>query len=204
MIKNYIDLSYYQELEDKTPEKICKKLSCIYDSQKKIYTIQVWGDDYAIYLEEKKIEKISQNGNKPHAFFPLFILYYLLNAKDIELLNEWISEKELPGGNTFFRGPHKIPTHLISDKYNNQVQQFKNKCEQLGGVPFNEADAAYVFNITSKIPVAVLFWDGDDDFPAESKILFDKTIAEHLTSDIIFALTIEICSRIGSRYDYYD
>ncbi|KPA11234.1 hypothetical protein MHK_008545 [Candidatus Magnetomorum sp. HK-1] len=204
MIKNYIDHSYYQELAQRSPEKICSRTLCSYYSDNKVYIVQVWGDEYAIYPDEYKIEKITRKENKPHAFFYLFVIYYLLNVKDTEIKNEWISEKELPGGNTFFRGPHKIPTHLISEKYGNNIQQFKNKCEQLGGVSIDKADAAYVFNITSKLPVAVLFWDGDDDFPAESKILFDKTIEEHLTSDIIFALTIEICSRIGKQYDYFE
>ena len=38
---------------------------------------------------------------------------------------------------------------------------------------------------------------GDDEFPAESKILFDRTIIEHLALDIIFALAVEICTRVA-------
>ena len=58
------------------------------------------------------------------------------------------------------------------------------------------ADAAYRFKITPRIPVAVLHWTGDDDFPAESKILYDRTITEHLASDIIYALAVGICKRL--------
>jgi hypothetical protein len=64
-------------------------------------------------------------------------------------------------------------------------------------MPFNMADAAYRFQIAPRIPVAVLYWTGDEDFPAESKILYDRTIAEHLAADIIFALAVVICERIG-------
>lgn len=63
------------------------------------------------------------------------------------------------------------------------------------------ADAAYRFIVTPRIPVAVLYWKGDDEFPPEAKILYDRTITEHLTSDIIFALAVEICARIGSASD---
>ena len=66
------------------------------------------------------------------------------------------------------------------------------------GVPPDMADAAYIFKITPRIPVAVLYWEGDDEFPPESKILYDKSITEHLASDIIFALAVAICTRIGS------
>ena len=75
----------------------------------------------------------------------------------------------------------------------------REKCEQLDGISLDMADAAYAFEITPRIPVAVQFWDRDDEFPAEAKILFDKTIAEHLAPDIVFCLTVEICRRIGDR-----
>ena len=48
-----------------------------------------------------------------------------------------------------------------------------------------------------RIPVAVLLWEEDGDFPDESKILFDRSIAEHLALDIIFGLTVEICTRVA-------
>jgi hypothetical protein len=130
---------------------------------------------------------------------PLFIIHYLLKSKEIGILNEWISEKDVPGGTTFFRGPHEIPTNLISLRFNSNINEFKKRCEQLHGIPVNMADAAYGFEITSRIPVAVLYWKGDDEFPAESKILYDRTITEHLASDIIYALSAGICERLGKR-----
>ena len=61
------------------------------------------------------------------------------------------------------------------------------------------ADAAYAFEVTPRIPIVVQFWEKDDDFPAEAKILFDKTIAEQLAPDILFCLTVEICRKIGDK-----
>jgi hypothetical protein len=60
------------------------------------------------------------------------------------------------------------------------------------------ADAAYRFDITANIPVAVLLWAGDDEFPSEAKMMFDRTISRHLPLDIIFSLAVEVCERIGS------
>jgi hypothetical protein len=125
------------------------------------------------------------------------MIHYLLNSKEIQISNEWISEKDIPGGTTFFRGPHEIPTNLISLRFSNDINEFKERCEHLDGIPLNMADATYSFKITPRIPVAVLYWRGDDDFPTESKILYDRTITEHLASDIIYALAVGICERLG-------
>ena len=195
---NSIDESYFIELAEKNPQEVCRIAICDYDPENKGYRLSVWGEDYGIYPNESKIIRLQDNNPDVGHLLGLFIIYYLLNSKDINVSKEWISEKDIPGGPTFFRGPHKIPTHIIETRCEDNIEGFKEICERLDGIPLDMADAAYAFEITSRIPVAVQFWDKDDEFSAEAKILFDKTISEHLSPDIIFCLTVEICRRIGN------
>ena len=58
-------------------------------------------------------------------------------------------------------------------------------------------DAAFRFLITERLPVVVLYWQGDDDFPPEARMLFDRSICRLLAPDVVFALAVEICARIG-------
>ena len=192
-----IDISYFRELAGKNPEDICRVALCDYDKKEKAYILSVWGEDYGIYPDECKITPLCNGKADVKSLFGLFIIYYLLKSKDIRVSREWISVKDIPGGATFFRGPHAIPTQLIELRYENNIQGFKEICEKLSGSRIGMADAAYSFQITPRIPAAVLFWNGDDEFQPQSKILFDKTITEHLTPDIIFCLAVEICQRVS-------
>jgi len=192
-----IDNFYFRELAQQDPNDICRRTGCQYDEVNQVYTLTAWGNDYAISPHEFRIERITRKDQAPHAFFYLFMIYYLLKSKDIEISGDWISEKDIPGGATFFRGPHEIPTRLICRQYGNDTEAFRKKCKQLQGLPMDMANAAYRFEITPRIPVSVLYWAGDDDFPPEAKILYDRTITEHLSTDIIFALAVETCTRIG-------
>ncbi len=192
-----VDPSYFLELTQRNPEEVCRHALCEYDFKTKNYRLSVWGEMYGIYPRESKIIRLQDDKQAVSRLLGLFIIYYLLKSKDVAISKEWISEKDIPGGATFFRGPHKIPTNIIEDRYENNIKKFKEICEKLQGIPLNMADAAYAFRIAPRIPVAVQFWDGDEDFPAESKILFDKTITEHLSPDIIFCMSVEICKRIG-------
>jgi len=192
-----IDRIYFEELSERKPKDVCQRASCEYDDINDLFILSVWGNEYGIFPNQFKIKCMDNKIQSLHEYFYLFIIHYLLTSKEIEITNEWISEKDIPGGTTFFRGPHQIPTNLISLRFNNNVNEFKERCEQLHGIPLNMADAAYRFKITPRIPVAVLYWKGDDDFPAESKILYDRTIAEHLASDVIYALAAGICNRLG-------
>jgi hypothetical protein len=195
-----IDKIHFQELSEQDPTDVCRRALCKFDYINKFYALFVWGVEYRIFPHQFKIDCISKSIQSLPDYFYLFIVHYLLKSKEIQILNEWISEKDILGGTTFFRGPHEIPTNLISLRFNGNIKEFKKRSEQLHGIPLNMAEAAYSFEITSRIPVAVLYWKGDDEFPAESKILYDRTITEHLASDVIYALSVGICERLGKPF----
>lgn len=194
----YVDRNYFEELGKANPTDICRKDRCHYNPDTKSYTLSIWEHEYIIDWTNNSIVRSSEISPQPHPYFYLFIIYYLLLPQDIRLQREWISEKDLPGGATFFRGPHLLPTSLISDRFGNDLQDFCNSCRKLGGTPLTLADAAFSFTITKDIPVAVLYWTGDEDFPAEAKILYDKAIGDLLPLDIVFALAVEVCARFAA------
>lgn len=193
-----IDNVFFHDLSALVPIEVCRRVSCDYDSKTQCYSFNAWEDEYLICPNESLITRIAkQNVHSPHEYFPVFIVHYLLHAKAIDVRGEWISEKDVPGGAAFFCGPHAIPGHFITDRFGNNIDAFKQRCRQLGGTSLEMGDAAYTFHITPRIPVAVLYWAGDDDFPPESKLLFDKSIADQLALDVIFAIAVDVCSRVG-------
>ncbi len=195
-MKYPLDEIHFQELAKCDPNDICRRALCEYDREKRVYRLSVWGDEYSISLQDRKITSLI-NASPPHDFFQVFLINYLQTSQDIGIAGEWISEKDLPGGPTFFRGPHEIPTAYISRNFGNDLSRFSKRCEELDGQPLDMADAAFCFSITPNIALAVLYWIGDEDFPSEAKILYDKAIIDFLALDIVYALAVEACQRIG-------
>ncbi len=197
IMTDLIDRIYYKELSEQDPTEVCRRALCSYDDMDKYYKISIWGELYKVYPHQYMIKCNNEKHERFYSYFDLFTIHYLLKVKETDLVNQWISEKDIPGGTTFFRGPHEIPTNFITTHYNDYIEGFKNKCEQLMGSPLPMADAAFAFKIAPRVPVAVLYWKGDDEFPTESKILFDRTIYDHLALDIIYALAVGVCERLG-------
>jgi hypothetical protein len=191
-----IDKGHFIELARLNPREVCRRASCTFDERRNCYTLPVWGVEHVIYPDAGKIA-CGLDSRPLHEYFTLVAIHYLLSAREISPVREWISEKDIPGGVTFFRGPHAIPTHLITSRVNNSIETFKELGCAYHGSPLNMADAAFTFNITDRIPVAVLYWKGDEDFPAEAKILYDKTLPSHFALDIVFALASGICAQLS-------
>lgn len=85
---------------------------------------------------------------------------------------------------------------MIASRFDGDIQGFSLRCEQYGGTKLALADAAFSFVITPRLPVAVLFWQGDEEFPTEAKLLFDATIVRHLALDIVYALAVGVCEQL--------
>lgn len=184
----------FRELLELDPADVCRRSQCSHDSG--TYTLTCWDIPYMIDPAANLIQP-ARGAAQLHPFFDLFVIHHLLSAREVTPEGEWISEKDMPGGATFFRGPHAVPTEDITGTIGNDLSLFREKCLAFGGTPLEMADAAFCFTITRRVPMAVLYWIGDDDFPAEAKLLFDRTITRHLELDGIFALMVSVCDRFG-------
>ena len=111
---NSVDRIFFERLAAENPGDVCRRALCRYDAGEKCYTLSVWGDEYAIFPDPPKIHYFTNRFQRPYEYLHLFMIHYLLSAKEIEISSRWISEKDIPGGATFFRGPHEIPTRLIT------------------------------------------------------------------------------------------
>ncbi len=191
-----VDRRLFAELEERSFEKIILPDYCDYIEKEQCYRVRAWNGTYAVYPRQKKIEPLDGTP-APHSYFCVFLVNYLLAEKAGTATGKWISEKDLVGGVTFFRGPHKIPTELISKAFGNNLDLLQQKCLQLCGTPLEMADCAFSFDIIGSIKVALLYWQGDDDFPAEAKLLIDSSVAGSLQLDVVFGLLCDACARIA-------
>ncbi|MEE4167011.1 MAG: DUF3786 domain-containing protein, partial [Desulfocapsaceae bacterium] len=175
-----IDDMLFLALEAFEPTEVCSRVQCRYDQEKQCYYVHYWGDDYLVDCRNRKITCRVPQAGRPLGYLPVFLINYLMQVKSISLTGEWISEKDLPGGVTFFRGPHEVPTSLIFSRFGNDLEAFSRVCTQLKGTPVGMADAGFVFNPVPHISLALLYWLGDEEFPAEAKLLFDKSTAGNM------------------------
>ena len=50
-----------------------------------------------------------------------------------------------------------------------------------------------------KLPLAAVLWDGDEEFPPSSQILFDDVATTHLTTATLWVLGCEFADRLIAR-----
>jgi hypothetical protein len=96
----------------------------------------------------------------------LTALLYLVKI-DPGLLGPGIGPQELPGGATFFRGHHGIPSGPLEERFGWDLAGFVEAGKKLHGKIGAAGDASLALQIFPGLVVEVILWQGDDEFPAQ-------------------------------------
>lgn len=140
--------------------------------------------------------EVSRDGQEPPVGEKILVLHYFLQAKDIALTNNPISFKELPEGSgyspTFYARAIKPLVKQFGEKPGSLLEVAKN----FGGRPAGHGDASVTIDGFPKIPVTLVLWHGDAEFPPEGNILLDSTISHYLPTEDIIVLCQTITWRL--------
>ena len=68
----------------------------------------------------------------------------------------------------------------LAKLFTGRVPQLRDAFAALGAEPMAQGDAGGKLAVIPGLPLAVLFWDGDDEFPAQVNMLFDANITDFM------------------------
>ena len=155
---------------------------------KNVYEMKILNGRFRIDCRQRSINPVDTPEDRPQSgLFSIAVVAYLLQSQKIEPAAEWVSPLDLPGGSQFFRVSHTPPVNRIVSRFGESETDFSQACLSCDGEPIPFADIAYSFRVFPRIPMAVLLWLADDEFPARASILVDKTAYLHLPLDALFA-----------------
>jgi hypothetical protein len=185
-----LDPQLWKTLVALPPEDVCRRSLTSYDSHLHCYHVQVLNESYQVFPREMAIHKADNRNGSLSIELRLLIVQYLIQAKDLPLGVKWISEKELKNGEMFYRGVHSLDMfkNPLEEKFCLRPEDFLKAGLSIGGIKVDYGDIGLQFQGLPRIPVLLILWAADDEFPAKVNILFDPTIEHHLALDTIWGL----------------
>ena len=196
-------ISYYWEILKKSDATdVQKRCLVTYKNEQNIYELDFLNEKYNIHINDKKIISSADNSELKNFELILITLYYLINAKEVEISCEFVASLNLKGGDLFFTGSHELPTYKLIKTFKDKPELFLKSGIGLGGRQIQIGDIGFQVLPFPRIPMVYALWLGDDEIDANVSILFDKTIDTHFPLDIINGLTKivtkKICGNISS------
>lgn len=118
----------------------------------------------------------------------ILIFHYLENAKGTSLSGEWISFANIPAGvfyHSVFQKRCKEPLVKI---FGSRPDDLRPVAGMLQGEPISLGDVGVRISAFPFVPLALVLWRGDEDFPPEGNVLFDGSVTEFLPVEDIVIL----------------
>ena len=169
----------------------------------KALAIDFLGAHYKVeYPSGNFVPVANTDGELPQAT-QILILHYLSNPTEVLDTGKLISYKELPGGAIYikpFSGRSIDPMVRI---FGSNPDRLLEVATSLGGQSNGLGDVGVTLRIFPRIPVTLVLWRADDEFPASGNILFDASAAAILPTEdyaVLASIVVFGLKKIGGSF----
>lgn len=129
----------------------------------------------------------------------ILILHYLEKASGASLAGRWISFSEIPGG-AFYH-----PVFLMRCKsplmkvFGEDPEALVSAAKEVQGELLPLGDVGVKIQAFPSVPLALVLWRGDAEFPADGSLLFDASVSEYLPVEDIVILAETVVWKLIKR-----
>ncbi len=176
--------SHWEGLAALDPSEVCRRAKVSFEDG---YSLPFLNRRIIVDVERRSMMDLSSGKDLDDPLLLLIALVYLRFAVEIEPENVLTAARELKEWH-FFTGIHDLDVGEVLKKFGDDPAGFATASRAVGGEPVPHADAAFKLLALPRIPLYYLLWAGDEDFPPNITVCFDRTIERHFAADAIWGL----------------
>jgi hypothetical protein len=145
-----------------------------------VYALTCLNEKWLLDPQTRTVTKASGPfGGEWDRQLPFLALAYLTSATEADLTGEMVPPRDLLPGQDYFQGHNTVETADLEKTFGRDPELLVRIAESLGGERLDQADVSVRLNIFPKLPVDVLVWLEDEEFPAKVTILLDRGTPRH-------------------------
>jgi hypothetical protein len=125
----------------------------------------------------------------------VMVLHYLQGSKGERVTGEFLAYRQIKGGEFYTAAFRKRAELPLIGTFGSKPGLLTKTAANLGGLLMEGyGDEGFVFRVLPNIDIVTVIHQGDDEFPPEGQVLFDKAISD--------VLSIEDVAWLGSALVY--
>ncbi|MFP3866565.1 MAG: DUF3786 domain-containing protein [Desulfobacteraceae bacterium] len=148
-------------------------LGAKYDYEQKALLIPSFGKLYRVTSEGVSDFK----GLLPPIDIRIVLAYYVLHGGTAELSGQWVSYREFKGAAFFMTTYQDLVERPIAESFCHRLDALETCSQLLGGQKLSElatGDLCYRYPALPNLPLALIFYDADEELPASATVLYDQ------------------------------
>jgi hypothetical protein len=181
-------------LRETKPSKLVLRSGCEQDADGDFRLSFFWRE-YTISSDAFSVRR-ADTGEEMPSFIQSLILTYLATADGTTPSSRWIGFRELPDGMFYAQAFQGYSGGRLMRELQGGVDAFRRAAERLGGKPLSMGDAGYTFAVLPRVHLALVYWEGDEEFPSQARVLFEDSASHYLPTDGLAILGSQLVGKI--------
>lgn len=93
-------------------------------------------------------------------------------------------------------GSHTKLFDGYSKEFSGKISELKKVCEQLLGTPAAVGDVSFIIPVFDFLPVMFQFWEGDEEFPSQMRLLWDQHTLDYLHYETTYFIAFYLLDKM--------
>ena len=167
---------YLEEYRSSDPKEIASRLRIPYDEETKSFTLPFLGSVYHITWGDFQVshepDDLGYYPLEEMIYAKILTIRFLLGGAYSEGTGKMKTYREMPWGEVYLRQFDGRCIKRLAFSYGSRLEAFDSVMERIHGTPVKHGDTAWEIEIYPNYRVQMILWEGDEEFPPSSQILF--------------------------------
>lgn len=181
--KEGVPFEYYLGLFEKMdPQEAVARTGAAFDGA--AFTLRLVNAEYTITWPNYSISADREDAFALHALpGQTFLLRWLLEGKRMPAKGEYKTFREMPWGELYIQPFTGRCLTRSAFTFGTRVAKFAAAMEKLGATKLPYGDAGYELELMPGYAMRLIVWEGDDEFPPNSQILYSDNFADSFSAE---------------------
>lgn len=187
-----------KELAASDPEAVAHRSKTSFNQESKVFQIKFLQTEYHIHFPTGKI-RVPQSEERVPLPVHILLLHYLNSATGVPLSGNWISFKELPGGQIYVGPFENRAVKPFIKTFAPRPKNFIAAAKKLGGTEAEFGDISMTIPALPRVPITFVLWEADEEFPPSATVLYDAHAHAYLPTEdyaLLPSLVIEKMAKL--------
>ncbi len=176
------------------PDELALRSGCERDADGD-FRLTFMGQEYIVSGADFTV-RWAGSGDAAPSYSQSLILTYMVTADGTPSSDHWIGFRDLPDGMFYVRAFQAYTGARIVRELEGGIEAFRRAASKLEGEPLEIGDAGYAFTILPRVRMALVYWEGDEEFPSQARVLFEESAAHYMCADGLAIMGSQLVGRL--------
>lgn len=196
-------LSMYEKAD---PQEIAQRLQIVYDEAAKSFQVEFLCSVYAVTWPDFQVTHQEDD----MGYYPLedmiaakiLVIRYLLKGEVSFPSGRFVAYSDMPWGNVYQKQFHGRCILRLAYGFGSKLDRFAAVLEHMKGKKLELGDISYEICLIERYYVRFILWEGDDEFPPSSQIIFSDNFPHAFEAEdiaVVGDVTIGMMKELDKR-----